>query len=98
MAISQAVPQNLNIRPSIIPPSAGDLEEARIRRQLDLAKLRELTLAPGMEQQRINLSAQTAKADQNYRSGALAESSAHNVAEEKHWAETLGLDKERLAE
>lgn len=32
----------LNPQPTIIPPSAGDLEEARIRRALDLAKLKQL--------------------------------------------------------
>ena len=40
----------LQIQPRIIGPSAGDLEEARIRRLTDLAKLRSLEMAPEQEE------------------------------------------------
>lgn len=107
--LSTSAPSFMDIRPNIIQPSAGDLEEARIRRSLDLAKLRELTLAPEFEQQRLNLAKQGQMAEQQYRTtalaneqqyktGALAETSAHNVAEEKHWAELLGVDHAKLQE
>lgn len=91
-------PQNFNFSPGIIPPSPGDLEEARIRRSMDLAKLRELTLAPGFEQQRLNLAGQAQTNEQKYRTGVLSETSAHNVAEENHWSQMLGLDKAKLDE
>lgn len=50
--ILQATPPNFDFRPNIIPPSAGDLEEARIRRLMDTAKLRNLNLEP-LQQQRM---------------------------------------------
>lgn len=93
-----AQPQNFNFSPGIIPPSPGDLEEARIRRSMDLAKLRELTLAPGFEQQRLNLAGQAQTNEQKYRTGVLSETSTHNIEEEKHWADLLGLDQSKLQE
>lgn len=44
--ILYAQPQNFNFTPGIIPPSAGDLEEARIRRLMDTAKLFNLRQEP----------------------------------------------------
>jgi hypothetical protein len=93
-----AQPPSFNLNPTIFPPTAGDLEESRIRRQVDLAKLRELTLAPNFEQQRLNLARQGQTAEQQYRSGVLSENVSHNVAEEKHWADLLGLDQNKLKE
>lgn len=96
--ILQANPGSFNFSPTIIPQSAGDVEEARVRRLMDLAKLRELTLAPGFQQQQLNLTKQSQENEKQYRTGVLSETSAHNVAEEGHWAQLLGLDQQKLKE
>jgi hypothetical protein len=96
--ILRTQPGNFDFRPNIIPPTQGDLEEARIKRLVDLAKLKELTLAPGFEQQRLDLTRNAQTNEQQYRTGVLNESVSHNVAEEKHWADLLGLDQDKLKE
>lgn len=43
------------LSPTIIPPSAGDREEARIRRLMDMAKLHQMQMDPQFEQRRLQL-------------------------------------------
>lgn len=69
--ILQAVPGNFNFTPGIIPPSPGDLEEARIKRLIDLARLKQLQQDPLIQQQQLQLQRQ-----------ATGETGRHNVATE----------------
>jgi hypothetical protein len=76
--ILQARPGNFNFSPSIIPPSAGDLEEARIRQLMDRAKLLQLQQEPGLQQQHLNLAQQ----QMDLARQQASEQSSHNVATE----------------
>lgn len=44
-----------NLRPTILGPTPGDLEEARIKRLIDLARLREIQQAPDIQARQLAL-------------------------------------------
>jgi hypothetical protein len=73
MARIQAIPENLNIRPTFIPPSAGDLEEARIRRLMDTAKLYNLQQEPIFAQKHLDLQRSQLNETAGYHQAELAD-------------------------
>lgn len=74
-----ASPLGLDIRPDIVGPSQGDLEEARIKRLLDLARLTQLKQEPLIQQQQIDLQRQRLALEQL----GLGETGRHNVKTEE---------------
>lgn len=63
--------QNFNLNPTILPPSQGDLEEGRIRRATDLARLTNLQQAPWLEQRKLALSQAAQDEVAKYHEGEL---------------------------
>jgi hypothetical protein len=85
MPVSIFQSEPLNIRPSIVGPSAGDLEEARIKRLIDLAHLRQLQEAP-LAQRRAEL-LQSRGLD--IQQANVTEGGRHNLVDEQLAADRL---------
>lgn len=66
------------LQPTIIAPTTGDLEEARIRRLIELAKLKQLQQDPLVQQQQLAL-----------QQSQVSEAGRHNVATEAEAHSTL---------
>lgn len=52
------------LKPIILPQSAGDMEEARIRRLMDLAKLEQLRRELGLQERQVSLAERSAKTNE----------------------------------
>lgn len=70
--ILSTAPSYMDFRPGFIPPSAGDLEEGRIRREMDLAKLKNLQLEPEHQRRLLALQEAGLRETTSYHSGQLA--------------------------
>src|SRR5436190_1092268 len=66
------------LQPTVLGPTPGDLEEARIRRLIDLAKLVQLQQDPLIQQQQLNLQRQRLALEGT----TAAETGRHDVATE----------------
>jgi hypothetical protein len=77
--ILQANPGMFNFRPTLLAPTQGDLEEARVKHLLDLAKLAQLQQEPLIQSQNIDLQRQRLALDKL----GTTETGRHNVATEE---------------
>jgi hypothetical protein len=77
--ILQANPGTFNLRPTILPPTQGDLDEAKIKHLLDLAKLTQLQQEPLIQSQNMDLQRQRLALDKL----GTTETGRHNVATEE---------------
>lgn len=57
------MPNNF-LSPIILPQSPGDMEEARIRRLMDLARLEQLRREPGFQERQVSLQERNAKTNE----------------------------------
>lgn len=76
---AQAVPSGFRLNPTILGPTQGDNEEARIRRLLDLARLAQLQQEPKIQQQQADLQRQRLALEMS----GYGETGRHNVATEQ---------------
>lgn len=77
--IFRVQPGNFDIHPNILPPTQGDLEEARVKHLLDLARLTQLKQEPLIQQQQLDLQRQRMALEKL----GLGETGRHNVATEE---------------